>query len=403
MSPTLPTPANGTSTPEDGTTLLSLDDGEQYNSEEDPDFDINAPAEDEEEEATDAEPDDRPRKRRRLTPTRVRDEDGDEYVVEGALDSGDEATIRKAKEKREKRRRKGKKVAGDQERDGDEDEDDFDFEDDDEGGGRGGFVRTRAMKMKMQEEQKPLARIDGATVDVDALWAQMNAPDFGKESTPSMQEKQSASEDASTETLEDGRASNLHLPPKTPARGAARPGEETITIKRTYKFAGEVITEEKVVPKDSAEAKVYLSSSDATKDNAKDDQQNDEAPKASPLPLRRPLRRYSRFDPNPPQTYRRSWVKTSASQISPMMKEQRDATTPVAGPKLNTVMKSKLDWAAYVDKEGIKDELDVHSRAKEGYMGRMDFLNRVEAKREEDRRNVRLKGPSSDIDHFSIS
>ncbi|KMU82268.1 SWR1-complex protein 5 [Coccidioides immitis H538.4] len=303
MSPTLPTPADGTSTPEDGTTLLSLDDGEQYNSEEDSDFDINAPAEDEEEDATDAEPDGRPRKRRRLTPTRVRDEDGDEYVVEGALDSGDEATIRKAKEKREKRRRKGKKVAGDQERDGnedeDEDEDDFDFEDDDEGGGRGGFVRTRAMKMKMQEEQKPLARIDGATVDVDALWAQMNAPDFGKESTPSMQEKQSASEDASIETLEDGKASNLHLPPKTPARGAAHPSEETITIKRTYKFAGEVITEKKEV---------------------------------------------------------------------------------------------ELDWAAYVDKEGIKDELDVHSRAKEGYMGRVDFLNRVEAKREEDRRNVRLKG-----------
>jgi len=62
------------------------------------------------------------------------------------------------------------------------------------------------------------------------------------------------------------------------------------------------------------------------------------------------------------------------------------------GPKLNTVEKSRLDWAQYVDEEGIKDELNVHSKAKEGYLGRMDFLGRVDANREEERRNIRLKG-----------
>src|SRR5436190_16344395 len=40
-------------------------------------------------------------------------------------------------------------------------------------------------------------------------------------------------------------------------------GGETVTIKRTYKFAGEVITEEKVVPKESAEAWLYLSTPDS--------------------------------------------------------------------------------------------------------------------------------------------
>jgi hypothetical protein len=54
-------------------------------------------------------------------------------------------------------------------------------------------------------------------------------------------------------------------------------------------------------------------------------------------------------------------------------------------------MKSKLDWATYVDREGIQDELDVHSRAKDSYLHRTDFLGRLEARQEEERRNIRLK------------
>ena len=53
------------------------------------------------------------------------------------LDSGDEATIMKAKSKKKK-----KKNACE-----DDDEDDVDIELSD--GGEGGFVRTRAMRMKM--------------------------------------------------------------------------------------------------------------------------------------------------------------------------------------------------------------------------------------------------------------
>ena len=154
---------------------------------------------------------------------------------------------------------------------------------------------------------------------------------------------------------------------------AARQDEEMITIKRTYKFAGEVITEEKTVPKDSAEAKLYLASLEKVTDqNA--DQNETQKPK-----IRRPLRRISRFDPNPPDAIKKSWVKQAKPEDAPK------------GPKLNTVMKSKLDWAAYVDREGIQDELDVHSRAKDSYLNRTDFLDRTEARREEERRNLRIK------------
>lgn len=61
------------------------------------------------------------------------------------------------------------------------------------------------------------------------------------------------------------------------------------------------------------------------------------------------------------------------------------------GPKLNTIEKSKLDWASHVDKEGLKEELDTAEKAKGGYLGRMEFLGRTEAKREEDLKNARTK------------
>lgn len=61
------------------------------------------------------------------------------------------------------------------------------------------------------------------------------------------------------------------------------------------------------------------------------------------------------------------------------------ATAAGAGPKLNTIEKSKLDWAGYVDREGIKEELDGAEKAKEGYLGKMEFLGRMEGRREGER------------------
>lgn len=237
-----------------------------------------------------------------------------------------------------------------------------------------------------QEEKRPLAQTTGATIDVDALWAQMNAPDSEPTAPQPDDETQNdtSAKDTADTLMTDGDR------PATQKPTPIIPGEETITIKRTYKFAGEVITEEKTVPRDSAEAKLYLSSSSSAINPPEEDRQLDQP--ATPH-FRRPLRRFSRFDPNPPEMYPRAWV--NGIQTSPAegttVTTAAAASAPVTGPKLNTVMKSKLDWAAYVDKEGIRDELHVHSKAKEGYMGRMDFLNRVEANREEERRNARLR------------
>ena len=147
------------------------------------------------------------------------------------------------------------------------------------------------------------------------------------------------------------------------ASGADTPvAEETIAIKRIYVFAGETITEEKIVPKSSAEARLYLESQNAAQNPPTT------ATNTKP-PLRRPKKRASMFDSKP--------------ELSGASKGK--------GPKLNTIEKSKLDWAGYVDKEGIKEELDVAEKAKDGYLGKVDFLGRVDAKREDQLSSARRK------------
>lgn len=209
-------------------------------------------------------------------------------------------------------------------------------------------------------------------MDVNDLWEKMNAPDSGIGLLTSQAQHDSEPTpriDQADETIQD---QNVPEPgdKSHPPQGT----EQMIKIKRTYKFAGDMITEEKVVPKDSAEAKAFLSSGE----NVEYAEVNGTKTADATSHFRRPLRKISRFDPNPTGTIKKSWEKQPV-EVG-------------AGPKINTVEKSRLDWAQYVDEAGIKDELRVHSRAKEGYIGRMDFLGRVEAKRDDEARQARLKG-----------
>lgn len=163
-------------------------------------------------------------------------------------------------------------------------------------------------------------------------------------------------------------------------------GEEMITIKRTYDFAGETISEEKRVPKSSAEARLYLESQ-----RSKQDQGGPPNNNANKKPLlQRPKKRISSFDPGSSST------TANAGRTGPGTAQSKSilggagaggASSPPT--KLNTIEKSKLDWAGFVDKEGIKDDLDEHGRAKEGYLDRMGFLGRVHANQEEEVRRAK--------------
>ncbi|KAL8767227.1 MAG: hypothetical protein Q9209_006232 [Squamulea sp. 1 TL-2023] len=265
-------------------------------------------------------------------------------------DSGDEGVV---KEGKKKRRRKDKSAP--------KEEEGLDES------AIGMRVRERKLGRAADQEKKPSPNLEGATVDVDALWARLNtaAPPTKPASPPPTNDSGKGEQRHSNDDLAHKEPPPSHLVGQDNEKGLITslqpPAEDTITIKRTYVFAGETITEEKIVPKSSAEARLYLQSQAGSKSPI------------SPVggkPLRRPKKRPSMFEPNP-----EGIVKGLAPTLS-------------KGPKLNVVEKSKLDWASHVDKEGLKDELDVAEKAKDGYMGRMDFLGRSEAKREEDRKNA---------------
>lgn len=57
--------------------------------------------------------------------------------------------------------------------------------------------------------------------------------------------------------------------------------------------------------------------------------------------------------------------------------------------KINVVEKSAMDWAGFVDKEGIQDELDAAGKSKGAYKARQEFLARVEGKRVDDERRAK--------------
>ena len=169
---------------------------------------------------------------------------------------------------------------------------------------------------------------------------------------------------------------------------------DMVTIRRTYEFAGQTVSEEKLVDSDSAEAKLYRSTQDSAKQSRAESYGTHDG-----VPLRRPLKRASMFEPNPTgevkglpahkqrlRTPSRTDVLALQKRLDQEMEEKR-----VKGQKLNTVQKSAIDWAAHVDKQGLKGELDEYGRSKQGYMGKMDFLRNVEGRRDLDERQARLQ------------
>lgn len=216
-----------------------------------------------------------------------------------------------------------------------------------------------------------MATTAAATVDVDALWAKMIS---GKIEDPKPIEMTGASE---TET--DTGLKEVETAPDT-SEGAS---DEMVTIKRTYNFAGKIHTEEKTVPRDSAEARLYFESHpDAT--NLNDTPAASQRPKRPPRKLKKSMFEPA-MEPLPPRTDLHFGL--TARRMASVKAEMEAGEN---AKKLNTVEKSKMDWAGFVDKEGIRDELVTAGKAKEGYLGRQDFLARVDEKREEESRRGRV-------------
>ncbi|KAL7909482.1 bucentaur or craniofacial development domain-containing protein [Trichoderma velutinum] len=254
--------------------------------------------------------------------------------------SGDEAIIEKGRKRQKRAKAKGESI--------------------DDEGGEGGLIKTRRQRAAEKEERQYAATRGPVTVDIDAIWAEMSAGGAPAAGQQNNEEGKPADGSETTTTKE-----NYDL----------KEDESTmIRIKRTYNFAGRVHTEEKLVARDSAEAKLYLAS------------QGEETLPDS-LPIKRLTKKAFRsaFEPI-------AEGMTNRSDLNLGLAARMKAANEAQAKKLNTVEKSRMDWAGFVDKEGIKDELALAGKSKDSYASRQDFLARSEAMREGEARKVRVAG-----------
>jgi hypothetical protein len=358
-----------------------LDDEEYGSSSEDSDFAPDAVPAEGSDESSDEESESAVGttvKKGKPRPTKRKRGQDDEAEDAGFENSGDEAIIEKGLKKQRKKNR----------------------EVDDDEGGEGGLIKTRSMRAleyglpyyeRVQKnanvnyrkvEKRPRVDMSAVTVDVDALWAEMLS---GK-----TKPKEAESDPSGTAGMEiDSRGS---LSPDANRNGVSSKDvieeapsmvddepDSMIMIKRTYNFAGQVHTEQKLVPRDSAEAKLFLASQDVAADPSEDSSQLLVKPKRPTKKARRSV-----FEPIM-ELPRRSDLhfgirKDTGIEITAIGKDAK---------KLNTVEKSAMDWAGFVDKEGIKDDLTAAGKSKGAYRARQEFLARVEQKKDEEARRAR--------------
>lgn len=337
---------------------------DDYDEEADSDFDVGNASDDIASLSSEDEADNRLRRSRGRPQLPVKTK-GKPQTERLELDSGDEATIQEQKREKQKQQQKG---------DGEQDES-SDIEEE------GWRARTRAMRDKEQSGKKRSRLVSGigSTIDVDQMWAAMNRSGgldelLNPASVSAAQDGVGPAEEQKENTEPSQARFGEGLPSGEIDKNHSTDGgfDEMITIDETYEFAGEIHTRKKAVPTSSAEAKLWLSQRSS---------HNTDSRFPGNEPVRRPLRKVSRFDPNfnNLESFRKNWERSvkdgKASKLH----------------KLNTVEKSKMDWAAHVDQEGLRDELNEHAKAKEGYLGRMQFLGQVEQRREEAARSLRMK------------
>ncbi|KAG6033447.1 hypothetical protein E4U41_006911 [Claviceps citrina] len=293
---------------------------------------------------------------------------GKSGVDAGYDNSGDEAIIVKGQKRRRRAQERGQPV-----------DDDDDDDDDDDEGGQGGLVKTRAQRAAEKEERKyAVNNNEPVTIDVDAVWAQMTSGEPVQPSKDSAATEEDGDEAATTHHQPDNSAAAANAA----ASAAAQP--DTIRIKRTYNFAGRVHTEEKIVARDSAEAALHLAS------------RRDDADAPAGPPDASPARRAtttkkafrSAFEPVLDTGPGRTDLDLGLAAARTRAVRGGDASMAQAR-KLTTVEKSRMDWAGYVDKEGIKHDLELARKSKDSYAARQDFLARSEARREDDARRAR--------------
>lgn len=332
---------------------------EEYDENADEDFNPDkADAEAEQSSSSDEEPAEKDTtKKGKKSKKRKTVADGD--VLDADLDSGDEATIQ---ERKRKKRRKQEDATAAQ---------------DEDSGGEGGFVRTRAQRVAEKEERKHRKRArDGlVTIDVDQVWKDLSSAPIGRAATTGPPPETMDVDD------NDGEGNKENAPDTSD-----NDPNELITIKRRIEFAGEITEIEEQHPRSSKEAQKYLA------EHPEADPKH--ASNLDPSGFQKPLKRPSIFEPNPagnvkgvaPEKLRRHAPTKTEGLMSQKLAEMKKNAQ-----KMSTVQKSQLDWKGFVDKEGLRDELDEYGKSKKGFLAREAFLDRAAGAREQAARDARSR------------
>ncbi|XP_076469951.1 craniofacial development protein 1-like [Babylonia areolata] len=172
-------------------------------------------------------------------------------------------------------------------------------------------------------------------------------------------------------------------PPASPVSSSTADAGK-VTITKVFDFAGEEIKITKEVAADSKEAKAELKKREQLEQH-----------KAAPTP--------TPTTPKPTSSLLTTNSSPSPSSLSAgpgLLGVKRP--TPGAGglgnvlskigkkQKMGTLEKSKMDWEAFKQKEGINEDLKIHNKGKDGYIERMSFLNRTDVRQFEIERDLRL-------------
>lgn len=134
--------------------------------------------------------------------------------------------------------------------------------------------------------------------------------------------------------------------------------ENKVTITKVYEFAGEEVKVTKEVPVDSVEAKTAVTK-----------------PQSTSLPS---VPAAGRGQGKP---------RGGLSSVLGMIGNKKQ--------KLGTLEKSKLDWDRFKKAEGIEEELQTHNRGRDGYLDKLDFLQRTDLRQFELEKQLRTSRRSN--------
>lgn len=202
------------------------------------------------------------------------------------------------------------------------------------------------------------------TIDVNALWATITSAPVVPFPTSKPTNTSADKENLPTSQTPTGSKSD----------------KSTITIKRTYTLAGKTHTETKTVPRDSVEARLYLAI------NPSFTNAPDTADDAAAQPFR------SAFEPLSLSFGADGAGRADLNLGLANMVRAREEAAKAEAKKLNTVQKSKLDWAQYVSAEGTREELDLAGRKRGNWNNNSGFLAGAEGREDDAAWRVRLAG-----------